>query len=64
MLEWLQWFDKRASRPVLLLMDNFSAHEVAVDLLEESSQPLQWTRIEWFIANTTSIFQLLDQGII
>jgi hypothetical protein len=45
-------------------MDNFSAHEVAVDLLEESSQPLQWTRIEWFIANTTSIFQLLDQGII
>jgi hypothetical protein len=66
MLEWLRWFDKRASRPVLLLMDNFSAHEAAVDLLEESGQgqPLQWTRIEWFPANTTSIFQQLDQGII
>ena len=64
MLEWLRWFDKRASRPVLLLMDNFSAHEAAVDLLEESTQPLQWTRIEQFPANTTSIFQPLDQGII
>ena len=64
MLEWLRWFDKRANRPVLLLMDNFSAHEAAVDLLEESTRPLQWTRIEWFPANTTSIFQPLDQGII
>ena len=64
MLEWLRWFDKRASRPVLLLMDNFSAHEAAVDLLKESTQPLRWTRIEWFPANTTSIFQPLDQGII
>src|SRR3981081_1730917 len=44
-------------------MDNFSAHEAAVDLLEESTQPLRWTRIEWFPANTTSIFQPLYQEI-
>ena len=41
MLKWLRWFNKRASRPVLLLMDNFSAHEAAVDLLKESTQPLR-----------------------
>ena len=62
MAEWLRWFDKRAQKPVLLLMDNFSAHEAAVELLKE--QPLKWTRIEWFPANTTSVFQPLDQGII
>ena len=45
-------------------MDNFSAHELAVDLIAESSRPLKWTRIEWFPANTTSIYQPLDQGII
>ena len=64
MVEWLRWFDKRAQKPVLLLMDNFSAHEVAAELIRESNQPLKWTRIEWFPANITSIFQPLDQGII
>jgi len=64
MLEWLRWFDTRAQRPVLLLMDNFSAHEAAVEILEASALPLKWTRIEWFPANTTSCFQPLDQGII
>ena len=64
MLEWLRWFDKRAGRPVLLLMDNFSAHELAVQLIKESDQPLKWTQTEWFPANTTSVFQPLDQGII
>ena len=64
MVEWLRWFDNRAQCPVLLLMDNFSAHEAAVELIKESNQPLKWTQIEWFPANTTSIFQPLDQGII
>jgi hypothetical protein len=58
-VEWLRWFDNRVQRPVLLLMDNSSAHEVAVELIQQSNQPLKWTRIEWFPANTTSIFQLL-----
>ena len=49
---------------MLLLIDNFSAYEAAVGLIRESNQPLKWTRIEWFPANTTSCFQPLDQGII
>jgi hypothetical protein len=65
MLEWLRWFDKRAGRPVLLLMDNFSAHELAVKVIRDCREgPLKWTKIEWFPANTTSLFQPLDQGII
>jgi hypothetical protein len=64
MVEWLRWFDNRVQRPVLLLMDNFNAHEVAVELIQQSNEPLKWTRIEWFPANTTSIFQPHDQGII
>jgi hypothetical protein len=36
MIEWLKWFDNRAGRPILLLMDNFGAHELAVELLQES----------------------------
>jgi hypothetical protein len=64
MIEWLQWFDTRAQRPVLLLMDNFSAHEAAVEIIQASASLLKWTQIEWFPANTTSVFQPLDQGII
>ena len=64
MIDWLKWFDQRAGRPVLLLMDNFSAHQLALELIEESSRPLKWTRIEWFPANTTCLYQPLDQGII
>ena len=39
-------------------------HEATVKLIREGNQSLKWTRIEWLPANTTSIFQLLDQGII
>ena len=63
-VEWLRWFNKRAQRPILLLIDNFSAHKATAELIKESNQLLKWTRIEWFPANTTSIFQPLDQGII
>ena len=51
MIEWLYWFDSKVQCPVLLLMDNFSAHEAAVELIQESNKPLKWTRIEWFPAN-------------
>ena len=38
MTEWLTWFDKRIyGRRVLLLLDNFSAHEAAVQTLTENN---------------------------
>jgi hypothetical protein len=46
MVEWLRWFDNRAQRTVLLLMDNFSTHEVVVELIQQGNQPLKWTQIE------------------
>jgi hypothetical protein len=58
--EWLFWFDsKMKGRKVALLMDNFSAHEAAVEDIQ-----LQNTIIIWLPANSTSRYQPLDQGII
>ena len=37
-IKWLQWFNNRASRPVLLLIDNFSTHELAVHVKDEDSE--------------------------
>lgn len=63
--EFLRWFDKRMTgRKVVLLMDNFSAHENALRIIEASGQPLQNTRVIWLPPNSTSKFQPLDQGII
>ena len=45
-------------------MDNDSSHECAANLLKEDSFSLQNTRIEFLPANTISLFQSLDQGII
>jgi DDE superfamily endonuclease/Fission yeast centromere protein N-terminal domain/Tc5 transposase DNA-binding domain len=67
MLEYIQWFDRQMRRPTLLLLDNFSAHECAVNTVLESENPpfiLQHTRVEFLPANTTSHFQPMDQGII
>jgi hypothetical protein len=47
MIEWLQWFDVRMraqGKKVLLLMDNFSAHELGVERLEEA-QTLMNTKV-------------------
>jgi hypothetical protein len=51
MIEWLQWFDARMraqGKKVLLLMDNFSAHELGVELLEEA-QALMNTKVMWLL---------------
>jgi hypothetical protein len=50
-------------RKVLLLMDNFSAHELAANTMEET-KALHFTKVIWLPANSTSIHQPLDQGII
>lgn len=64
MVEWLQWFQRRiGSRRVLLIMDNFSAHTLAVETLRQT-EPLHNINIVWLPPNSTSITQPLDQGII
>ena len=54
---------KIQGKKVLLLMDNFSAHELGVELLEEA-QALTNTKVMWLPPNATSVHQPLDQGII
>jgi hypothetical protein len=50
-------------RKVLLLLDNFSGHELGVQLVG-GLEGLDNVQIEWLPANTTSYWQPLDQGII
>jgi len=62
MAEWLRSFYSTidSNRTVLLLMDNFSAHIAGVELAPPPSN----IRIQWLPANSTSLYQPLDQGII
>lgn len=62
-LRWLNGKMKAEGRKVLLLMDNFSGHELAVQLVG-GKQGLSHVRIEWLPPNTTSHWQPMDQGII
>jgi DDE superfamily endonuclease len=64
MTKYLLWFNqemKKQGKHVLLLMDNFSAHEVALEQLPDS---LSNTKVMWLPPNATSVHQPLDQGII
>jgi hypothetical protein len=64
MEEYLRWLDnKMRGRKILLLLDNFSGHELGVQLVG-GLDGLQNVRIRWLPANTTSHWQPLDQGII
>jgi DDE superfamily endonuclease/Tc5 transposase DNA-binding domain/Fission yeast centromere protein N-terminal domain len=61
---FLQWFDnKMRGRKVLLLLDNFSGHELGVQKVG-GLDGLENVRIRWLPPNTTSHWQPLDQGII
>ena len=63
--DWLRWFDHLMNgRKVLLLMDNFSAHEAGIEGLEFDDIQLQNTTIVFLPANSTARYQPLDQGII
>jgi hypothetical protein len=66
MEEFLQVLDNKMRgehRKVLLLLDNFSGHELGVQLVG-GKEGLANVRIEWLPPNTTSYWQPLDQGII
>ena len=59
--EWLLWFDQRmTNRKVVLLMDNFSAHQFAC---EEVGPQLQNTFIIWLPATSEGRYQPLSRGI-
>ncbi|KAJ5976558.1 hypothetical protein N7481_010265 [Penicillium waksmanii] len=62
MAEWLYAFYKHIGkqRRVLLLLDNFSAHSSAL----EDMPPPSNIKVLFLPANTTSVYQPLDQGII
>ncbi|KAF2179192.1 DDE-domain-containing protein [Zopfia rhizophila CBS 207.26] len=61
MADWLRTFYCYiGSRQVLLIMDNFSAHIIALEL----APPLVNIYIKLLPKNSTSMFQPLDQGII
>ena len=64
--EYLYWFNNQMrikGKKALLLMDNFSAHELGVELIEEA-KGLSYTKVMWLPPNATSIYQPLNQGII
>ena len=66
MLKYLKWLDNKVAvrrRKVLLLMDNFKAHECSVKLLKDEGG-LRNIEVDWLPPNTTSRWQPLDQGII
>jgi hypothetical protein len=64
--EYLQWLNNKMrgeGRKVLLIMDNFSGHELGVQLVRGLTA-LSNVRIAWLPPNTTSHWQPMDQGII
>ncbi len=49
---------------VLLLVDDFSAHEAGMNLLEEEDIEIANVHVVFLSANATSLGQSLNQGII
>lgn len=65
MKEWLLWFNNRMSarrRNVILLLDNFSAHNCAVEELEKEGH-LTHVKVLFFLPGITSKHQPMDQGM-
>jgi hypothetical protein len=66
MEEYLRWLDNKMRTEggkVLLLLDNFSGHELGVSLIGGLEGPPN-VRIELLPPNTMSYWQPLDRGII
>jgi len=68
-IKYLRRFNgQMAGRSVLLLVNGFSAHISAIKQLQDmgglQGLGLQNTRVEVLPANTTSVYQPIDQGII
>ena len=66
MIDYLECFNRKMAhqkRKVILLLDNFSAHQAAVAQLGGDQGPSN-VQILWLPKNTASAFQPNDQGII
>ena len=66
MVDYLHWLNNKCraqNRHVLLFIDNFSGYELGITLVSGKTA-LLYVRIEWLPANTTSHWQLYNQGII
>ena len=64
--EYLLWLNnkmKAQNRHMLLFINNFSGHELGVQLIG-GLDALSNVKIRWLLLNTTSHWQPLDQGII
>jgi len=62
-LHWLNNIMAAQKRHVLLFMDNFSGHELGVQMVG-GRDSLSNVKVRWLPPNTTSHWQPLDQGII
>ena len=63
-VKFLRWFDSlMIGRKVVLLLDNFSAHEAARNEVG-GDNALKNVKILWLPKNATSLHQPMDQGII
>lgn len=62
-LRWLNRLMRGKGRRILLLLDNFSGHELGVELVG-GVKGLSHVEIMWLPACTTSLWQPLDQGVI
>lgn len=62
MKEWLHWLNARVKaqgKHILLLMDNFSAHEAAILQMEQANE-LTNIKVKFLPSNTISEYQALD----
>ena len=58
MKDYLRWFDQQMriqGKHVLLLIDNFSAHELAIEQIKEMTTPLTNAKVTWLPPNATSV---------
>lgn len=64
-IKYLQWFNFQMIRSILLLMNDFSAHKLAIiKLLQNDDHFLHRTKIMWLSFNVIFVHQSLNQSII